>query len=213
MRIPARTPMLALALSVAASAGVAAQTTIGVTGPPGALVTCTGISSPTWCGQSFTMPAVDDVLQSFSFALSTNDVVAFEIYATSGDALTGPALFSQSFGPSAGSPAISTLVFLPPGGLPLTSGAQFAAMVRMDAGEAVTFQFHSPDPYAGGRTLLACTAADTPCAPALALADMEFEATFVASTASVPEPSTWALLGSGLLGLGGVAARRRRRNG
>jgi hypothetical protein len=35
----------------------------------------------------------------------------------------------------------------------------------------------------------------------------------IASTSTVPEPSMWALLGTGLLAVGGVAARRKRATG
>ena len=39
---------------------------------------------------------------------------------------------------------------------------------------------------------------------------MHFEAVFTGMPTVVPEPSTWAMLATGLLGLGVVAARRRK---
>jgi hypothetical protein len=35
----------------------------------------------------------------------------------------------------------------------------------------------------------------------------------IAAVSTVPEPGTWALLGTGLLAVGGVAARRKRTAG
>jgi hypothetical protein len=40
--------------------------------------------------------------------------------------------------------------------------------------------------------------------------DVVFRAEFTGGTSVVPEPGTWALLGTGLLVVGGIAARRRR---
>jgi hypothetical protein len=40
--------------------------------------------------------------------------------------------------------------------------------------------------------------------------DLQFQAFFRGSAAVVPEPSTYALLGTGLLAVGGIGARRRR---
>jgi hypothetical protein len=131
-------PIIALLLSLAGTTA-AAQTTIGETGASfGDRIICFPmvVGASNFCGQTFTVPVGDNVLQSFTFLeISTVGALEFEIFQIAANTLVGSPLFSRAFGPLA---VPQPFTFTPAGGLALTSGAQYAALVRLDAsGESV----------------------------------------------------------------------------
>jgi hypothetical protein len=160
-----------------------------------------------FCGQSFTAPAGSNVLQSFSFTISTQHVLAFELYAFSAPNVMGPTLFSQALGPTSG---FESLTFTPVDGVPLTGGAMYVALVRMDPDQRVDFLANSQNPYTGGGRI-SCDANPTlgECNSQSGTHDLAFTAVFSPAVTPVPEPATRALTGAGLLLLGGLARRRR----
>ncbi|HEX7052224.1 MAG TPA: PEP-CTERM sorting domain-containing protein [Longimicrobiales bacterium] len=201
-----------------------AQTTISVPWDGVFPALCGIFNTPDICGQSFVVPTGDNVLQSFTFPIATLDTVSFEIYALSLGHLDGPALFTAPVGPlgnadpdyhDAGHYEEATITF-PGGGLALTSGALYAAVMRMEPGEFVDFQT-SEDHYPGGARLACLSLNGCPTdrdVDVITSQDLAFTATFgrapVANVA--PEPVSMLLLGTGLMGVGGTALRRRRKS-
>jgi hypothetical protein len=197
---------LVIAVSVAIAAPTGAQTTIAVPQSGGDLVGHgAGAGATLLIGQSFTVPAVDNVLQSFTYlgVSAQPNPVTFELYAMSGNQLVGSALFTQAVGPTTGFQAFT---FSPAGGLPLTGGGLYVALLRLGENSGVSLAQNQTAPYPGGGHL-DCSAATRVCVSASTV-DLAFSAQFV-SVSAVPEPATLGLLGGGLLALA-VGARSRR---
>ena len=173
-------------------------------------------------GQTFRTPTVDTKLANFAVWLRS-DEVAFEVkayvYAWDGQKATGSALFT------------SDLLFAPVGGLTKTT-VQIGG-VNLVAGNAYVFflstsglqgstlggvecaiDCYSND-YADGAFVWQDNGDDTSKWTIEEWEnfegdDLRFEANFSAVDQNVvPEPSTYLLMASGLLGLGAVARRRR----
>ena len=178
----------------------------------GAFLSVAAASSPaaaqlTYLGQSFTAPVSPNPLLTsvtvgplgLRFDNAANPLSA-QIYAFDGSALVGASLFTQSLGTTFAGFTLNPM-------LALTAGAQYAVVVGIPPSGQNVFGIVS-DNFAGG-SFVACSALASPC-NVLAANDLHgFGVTF-APTATVPEPGTWALLGTGLLAVGGVAARRKR---
>ncbi|AHG92327.1 PEP motif putative anchor domain protein (plasmid) [Gemmatirosa kalamazoonensis] len=197
MRVASRAVLLAL-LPCAAGA----QVTVSVPWDGVHTFTCTA-GSEFFCGQSFTTPTTYTTLQSFSLHMQTASSLSFELYALNGSDVVGPALFTQTFGPTAG---IATVTFAPSGGLALTAGAPYAALVRVAAGTQIVFLDDWAAPYAGGALALGCQPTCDFSVPGQDL-DLAFTASFV------PEPATLGLVAIGMLAIGGAARSRGRRHG
>jgi hypothetical protein len=202
MRVLLRVAGLTALLCGSGSATAFAQTTIG-SSTNNAVLACAGGT----CGQSFTVPAtpsLDNVLQSFTLTFATSSNQTFQVYAFSGGVLAGAPLFTQAVAPTSGT---ETRTFMPAGGLALVSGAQYAAVLTA-LGGGVSLSYGFPGGYGGG-DLLVCPASVCTVRPT---DDATFAATFVSAQATVPEPSTWTMLATGLFGLGAVAVSRKRKS-
>jgi hypothetical protein len=218
-------------LAIAIAGPAAAQTTIGAGG--GSFVQSWGKDGGTpntqTYGQTITTPT-DNILTSFSFWLgrtSTNfpdpsDVsLSFMAYVyqwNSGASMaTGPALYTSGVYTHNATPATPfTEYAFYTGGLSLIPGSTYALFLSTSglAGDGhIMWEAATGDDYTGGSFIFHNNGEDKslwttdPWAAGFA-SDLHFEATFAGST--VPEPSTWLMLATGLLGLGGVAVRRRR---
>ena len=166
-------------------------------------------------GQTFTTPA-DSVLDSFTFYLAqigdAPTTFRFSLFAFDGTNVTGDALFTSAL-TSTSVPFVYTPFEFQTGGISLSTGAQYAALLIADAsstGIAGALSF-TEDVYAGGAFLVGETT--DPHGQLIQIADAGFETAFKASfsSAAVPEPGTFALLGASLLPMAGAITHRRRK--
>jgi hypothetical protein len=238
MHLPTKrsTPLaVALALAIGVPGPTAAQTTIGAGG--GSFVQSWGKDAGTpntqTYGQTITTPT-DNILTSFSFWLGrtstnfpdpANPSLSFMAYVYEwSDGMShavGPALYTSGVYTHDATPATPfTKYTFNTGGLPLTFGSVYAFFLSTSglAGTGhIMWEAATGDNYAGGHFIFINNGENTgawtsdPWGSGFA-SDLHFEANFVGST-TVPEPSTWVMLVTGLLALGLVALRRRRNGG
>lgn len=221
---------LALVLGVVVVAPVAAQTTIGAGG--GSLVQSWGKDNTQTYGQTITAPT-DNVLDWFSFWLGptstnfpdpANPSLTFRAYVYAWDAALSHAAGSPLFtsGPLTYNATPSTpfteQVFST-GGLALMSGDPYVLFLStsgLSGTGRVQWEAAPTDEYAGGSFVFQNNGEDqsqwttAPWAAGYA-SDVHFAAEFSGPTGVVPEPSTWALLATGLLSVLFLAWRRTRR--
>jgi hypothetical protein len=141
------------------------------------------------------------------------------VYAWDGSMATGPALYSSDVVTHNATPSTPfTKYTFTTGGLALVPGDMYALFFStsgLPGTGRVQWEAASTNEYGGGNFIYMnngeSTADWTSTAWASGFAsDLHFEATFASATATVPEPSTWLMMITGLMGLGGVALRRRR---
>jgi len=206
-----------------APALVGAQTTLSTPGGDGTISTFGRPNTQTY-GQTFRTPAVDTRMQNFSFWITNSS--AFEmkgyVFAWDGAKATGSALF------------MSDLLFAPvgefmkttvqTGGLNLVAGGSYVFFLSTsglqgEGGASMEWNSYGADTYVDGTFVYlnhdengdeqAEWTADewSTWSPTT---DLRFEANFNTMDQNVvPEPSTYVLMATGLMGLGAVARRRR----
>jgi hypothetical protein len=224
---------LALALAAAPLTSLAAQDINTAVGWNGAeFVRSFGRPNTAVSGQSFTAPSGAQSLTSFSFWLSngpSNDPITapgdltFQGYLMSwtGTRATGSPLYVSGVRNGTTSSSFVRYDF-ETGGTPLVGGAQYVAFlypIFPGANATNTLGSTGGSVYAGGDFVFLNIGSDFSQVRTTDWAassfggrgnDLVFAATFLPSVV-IPEPSTYALLGTGLLTLGGIAARRRKR--
>ena len=158
-------------------------------------------------GESFTpasavMNAVTLSLEDYTTASAST--VTLNVYAGAGFAGTllgtsAPVTFSNT--------SLATVEFDLAAPLTLTLGSTYTLALSLAAYTGILSQFSSANPYAGGTFYFG---GGSISAWDLVFAEGVNSASLLPPPANVPEPSSWALLGVGVAGLGVAALRRRR---
>ncbi len=221
---------LVTALAVAVVTPAAAQTTIGAGG--GGIIQSWGKPNTQTYGQTITAPT-DNILNSFSFWLgrtSTNfpepstpslSFMAY-VYAWNGSMAAGPALYTSGVFTHDATPSTPfTEYAFGTGGLSVVPGnvyALFLSTSGLSGTGRIQWETATSDEYGGGTSVFLNNGentADWTTSPWASYEgpDLHFEANFTAATATVPEPSTWVMLLTGLLALGAVVLRAKRDGG
>lgn len=203
---------LLLASSLSAAAKAAAQS---ISIPGGSQVQGWGIGGLQSVGQTFV--ATNASLTSFSFWLqNAAPPVTFLAYLFAWDDVnfraTGPALYVS--GIQASPPPLPNFVpYVFNTNVSLVGGNRYVAFLSAVGGVLANVESTDSDVYAGGAYVYTNLPPNvftwstyTGVPPFPPPRDLRFEATFNV----VPEPSSVALLATGLLGVGGVAWRRRK---
>ncbi len=236
-RHPKFLPLVAaLALAIGAATPAVGQTTIGAGG--GSFIQSWGKDAGTPNTQTYgqTITALTSrILTTFSFWLGrtstnfptpSNPSLSFRAYVYEWNAgasmATGSALYTSGVVTHNASPAtpFTEYAFLT-GGLSLSPGNTYALFLSTSglAGDGhIQWEAAPTDEYSGGGFIFLNNGEDasaftTDTWSSGFTSDLHFSATFEGVSSTVPEPSTWVMMITGLLALGGVALRRRREGG
>ena len=193
-----------------------AQSTIGA--PGGGLIGWWGTNYTRSFGQTITVGSVN-ILTDFSFWFGqsqTNYNIDYRAYVYAWDEntlrLTGSPLYdsgSRNITGSAYGNHVEQTFDLEP--LALSSGSMYALFVEALSGGSDVANFETrraqdtADDYAGGELIFGTGR----WWEARSNLDLRFEANFGTPSVVVPEPSTWILLATGVVGIGIVARRRK----
>lgn len=233
--------LLIPAVAMALAAPAAAQVTVGTgapdlgIGPLGVDSQNAGFI-PTAIAQTFFAPPGASYLQGFTFFLSSFAnggalKLNASIYAFSADHLIGAALFTSPFVNGSdneagfdsrtvgGDPAAPLNILLSPGAVYALVLSAFDGNAATPDPSTVLVGATADDTYAGGSLFVSLGSDKTSLfgdgafiSDASFGSDVAFSATFTsAALVSTPEPATWMLMATGLMGVGVFAKRRRRR--
>jgi hypothetical protein len=168
-------------------------------------------------GETFTAPNNSDVyLNSFTFYIpETGNSMnyLFSVYAWTGSATTGPALFTQGFVAPTGfnNTASPLVVTATPIGLATTFGSAYVALLTIattPSSDGIYFGANLSDTYAGGYLL---TSDNTGTLFPSSTWDLAFQADFSSSSSATPEPGTMAFAAAGVLWMAWRGRRLGRR--
>jgi hypothetical protein len=163
-------------------------------------------------GQAFTAPAAPNTFLQ-QLTVGSTGLTGFVappaqftagIHEIGGGNMVGSSLFSQVLGSSFGGFTLTPDILLRP-------GATYAVFVELLPGSGLGFDYEHTD--ADGRAIRcgAAVGCISLAFPGSSLDLSGFAVRFGPAPTVVPEPSTLALVGTGLLAVGGAARRRTRR--
>ena len=203
------------------------------TRPGGGVSDAFSTLGPSIPGQTFTVPVGANSLLNFGFWIGQFAEVGgpyayrTRIYAWDGSRPVGPALYTSDLRTAPlGAPTTAAFeqTFVT-GGVSVTPGSVYIALLHTELPRAWTLGRRSTDVYAGGLAYTAPWQADpaAPFPPANppsgyfplnpAGVDLVFFAQFAGAQTVIPEPTMVALVGVGLVLLGGRAVGRRGERG
>ncbi len=202
----------------------AAQTVIATPEPRFRSQTSSSVGLEFAVGQTFRTPAVDTRLDRLSFWAASPTPGSFTAHVFAWDEAnrraSGSALFTSAR-TALPTGEVNTRIDIATGGVELVAGQTFVAFLSVngtpnaDGVFIVDWGTHFDNPYADGLNVFTISPTDAPAWTTrswggFADDDLHFAFAFNTEANVVPEPSTYALMATGLAGLAGLARRRRR---